>query len=260
MEGRLLSIFLFLWIPSTLWGVDSFYDPHFDYSRFPGRLTDKKDDNTVLKISGENPNIRFFKRGDRVMFQFDRPSISHLTCRGLVRGVEKHYFILYVRNIQKCLGRSSSRLRRGAHMNFHSPTLAQRVLEASRFRQILIEKKADFLRQLNQLNNELWSFHQRRLKIIANYEEEILKLEKERERELRVFNRERKDKADLKRDLIARLDQLKFDLEFYRVVKPEILKDRWGQDHDLALPVGRRPQPLKTKEAVPEKIGRRDRL
>ena len=248
----------FLWITPLLWGVDSFYDPHFDYSRFPGRLTDKKQDKTILKVSSENPNIRFFKRGDPVELQLDRPGSSHLRCHGLVRGVEKGYLIFYVRKIKNCLGKDFY-LRRGAHINFRSPILAQRVLEASRYRQILIEQNQDFLRQLNRLNNELWSFDQHRLKIIANYEEEILKLEKKRERELRVFNREQGEKMSLKRELLTRLDKLKLDMDFYRVSKQEILKDRWSLDQDFSLPVGNRPQPLKTREEIPHKV-QRDRF
>ena len=219
--------------------TDSFYDPNFDYSRFPGRATDKNKNNTLFKILSENDNVRFFKPGDKVTFQIHPPPFKN-GCEGFIRGVEKNYFILFVQNIKTCLG-SDYYFRRGTQMNFHSKTLAQRILEASRFRLTLIARKEDFLGQLNHVNNFLWSFDQIRLKSASKYDLEMLELQKEKEEEQDLLISKKQDQMRLQKELTAQLKKLDRDLDYYRVSRPELLGDRWNEDHDLALPVGPRP-------------------
>ena len=50
----------------------------------------------------------------------------------------------------------------------------------------------------------------------------------------------------LQKELIYRLDKLEQDIETYRIEKVELLRDRWALDHDLGLPVGKRPQNIKS--------------
>ena len=219
--------------------TDSFYDPNFDYSWFPGRVTDKNKNSTLFKILSENDNVRFFKPGDKVTFRI-RTRLLKDSCKGFIRGVEKNYFILFVPNIKACLG-SDYYFRRGTQMDFHSKTLAQRILEASRFRLTLIARKEDFLVQLNNINNSLWSFNQSRLQLASKYDLEMLELQKEKEEELNLLVSKKQDQMRLQKELKVQLKKLERDLDYYRVSRPELLGDRWNKDHDLSLPVGPRP-------------------
>lgn len=233
-------------------GTDSFYDPGFNYSQFPGRVTDRNKDNNLFKIFSESDNVRFFKPGDKVtMWIGKRRKDQKASCEGFIRGTEKNYFIIFVPNIKTCWGHHHY-FRRGTQMIFHSDTLAQRVLEASRFRLTLIARREDFLRQLNQVNNFLWSFDQIRLKSAAKYDREMLELEKEKDRELDLLILKKQDEIRLQKELTVQLDKLDRDLEHYRVSRPELLRDRWNEDHDLALPVGPRP-PLFKKRTLEER-------
>ena len=225
-------------------GTDSFYDPAMDYSRFRGRATDRNRQNNIFKIVSENKNIKLFKPGDPVTFQINNLLAPNSHCQGLVRGVEQRHFVLFIPNLANCLGQDGS-LRRGTQMSFHSKILAQRVVEASQFRATLIERRKDFLHQLNDINNFFWSFEQSKIQTIAKYDMQILALEKNKEYALDELRAKQKDQQRLQRELIARLDQLDLKLKHYRISPLELLRDRWSQDHDLGKPVGPRPMPLK---------------
>ena len=92
-------------------GLDSFYDPKIDYSKFSGRVTDKDDSGTIIKIQSESKNIKFFKASDQLKFwvakkRDDRP------CSANVRSVEDSYLILFVKNLYPCWGEAYN-FRRG---------------------------------------------------------------------------------------------------------------------------------------------------
>ena len=55
---------------------DSFYDPKHDYSTFTGRVTDRDDTASIVKISSENRNIKFFRSGDMVRFRLASKNLS----------------------------------------------------------------------------------------------------------------------------------------------------------------------------------------
>ena len=40
--------------------TDSFYDKTFDYSKFSGRVTDRDATASIVKVSSETKNVRFF--------------------------------------------------------------------------------------------------------------------------------------------------------------------------------------------------------
>ena len=228
-------------------GADSFYDPGFDYSRFLGRVSDRNKGSTLFKIATENENIRFLKPGDQVSASIrgNTPLVGP-TCHGLVRGVEKNYLILFIADIGSCHD-IGDYFRRGTQMEFQSKVLAQRVLEASRFRLSLIARKRDFLKQLSEVNTYLWSFDQIKVKTVSKYDLEILALERDKERELDNLIVEKNQKIRLQEELASQLDKIDGDLVHYRVSRPELLHDRWNKDHDLSHPVGPRPLPIKEK-------------
>ena len=236
----------FVLLPVTQ-GADSFYNPDFDYSRFPGRVTDKNEGETLVKIATENNNIRFFKNGDPITMVWPREREGDdFRCDAVIRAIEEGYMVLFVSRIRSCLPNPKSYFRRGTQMKFHSPILAQRVLEVSRFRQVLIEKRRGFLEQLNEINSDIWSFKEKKLRVVGEYEREKIELDRKKQKELRDLDEENREKIHLQNELIGRLKTIEQDMDFYQVSEPDILADRWSLDHDLALPMG--PRPPKRRE------------
>lgn len=224
---------------------DSYYDPKFNYSEFTGRVTDRDKTASIIKVSSESQNIKFFRSGDEVRFRLAGHSTNR--CTGYIRSVEKNYFVLYVKDITRCWGEASY-LRRGAMLVFDSEQLAARVLDASNFRIILLKRRRDYLKQLNDVNHFVWSFDQERIKMASEFDEKITALRQARQKALDMLNVKKEDSINLQRELSYRLDKLDKSLDYYRIDKDEPKVDRWHLDHDLGKPVSKRPVGLKYRE------------
>jgi hypothetical protein len=218
---------------------DSFYDPSFDYSRFTGRVTDRDDTNSIVKITSENKNIKFLRSGD--LLRFKLAARDSRLCRGYVRSVEKKYVVIYVQDITLCWG-VGEYFRRGSMLTFRSDTLAARVRDASTYRIVLLKRRRDFFKQLNDVNHFVWSYEQERVKLAAEYDERITALRQAKQKAMDMLASKKKDSINLQRELAYRLDKLDKDLEFYRIDKDEPKIDRWHLDHDLGKPVHHRPK------------------
>ncbi len=219
--------------------ADSFLDSDRNYKTFTGRVTDRDLNTNILKVSSENKNIKFFRAGDLVRFKVVK--VGKGLCEGYVRSVEDGYFVIYLKDIYPCFG-SKKYFRRGSLLAFNSERLGQRVKDASFYRIVLLKRKKDFFNQLNQVNHFLWSFNQQKVLTAADYDKKILLLKKKKENALELLLHKKQDQIRLQKELAFRLDSVENDLKFYRIDNNEPLVDRWHLDHDLGLPVGRRPQ------------------
>ncbi len=220
--------------------VDAFYDKNINYALFPGRVTDKGDTESIIKISTENKNAKFFKAGDTVMFKVARLTKKEY-CTGYIRDVEPGYFILFVKDFEPCWG-DEEYFRRGTQLSFNADILAKRVKDASVYRMVLLKRKRDFMRQMNQINHFVWSYNQEQVNLVSKFDKRIAEIELEKEKALEFLLVKKRDSLHLQKELNYRLDILDRDIEYYRVEKVELLQDRWNMDHYLGLPVGQRPQ------------------
>lgn len=217
-------------------------NPEIDYERFSGRVTDKDDSSRILKVKVENNNAKFFRAGDQVLFKVNRLD-NRKYCKAFVRNVEDFHFTIYVESFEPCYSTSKYFLR-GTVLNFYSKTLGVRVFEATKYREQLIVRKEDFLKQLNDINHFLWTFDQQKVKTAANYDEEINRLMREKRKALDDMIALKQERLNLQNELMQRLTELDESLKFYRVERQELITDRWNLDHDLGLPVGQRPQKI----------------
>ena len=222
--------------------LDSFYDANTDYSRFTGRTTDRDKSGHILKITSDNGNIKFLQTGDVVKFSLSKSKDKQ--CKGYVRGTEKKYFILYVRDLNPCWEKEDY-FRRGTILLFSSAILASRIRDASTHRTLLIKKRRDYLRQLNETNNFLWSYDQKRVAAAVEYDKKILELRHFKQKEIGKVLTRKKDSIKLRGELVKQLDKIDKDIDFYRIEVYETEFDRWNMDIDLGLPVSRRPPKLK---------------
>ncbi|MCY4523667.1 MAG: hypothetical protein OXB84_02890 [Halobacteriovoraceae bacterium] len=222
--------------------LDSFYDAKTDYSKFIGRTTDRDRSGRILKMTSENRNIKFFKTGD--MVKFGLPKTWDEQCTGYVRGVEEKHFILYVVDYHPCW-KKDEYFRRGTILVFYSPVLATRVRDASIYRQLLISKRRGFLRQLDEANDFIWSYNQKRILTAAEFDKKILKLRKAKQKSMGKLLLQKEDSVKLREELIKRVDKTDKDIDFYRIDLYEKKLDRWNLDHGLGLPVSKRPPGLK---------------
>lgn len=218
-------------------------DPNVDYERFTGRVSDKDDSSRIFKVHVENNNTKFFRAGDEVLFTVNLNEKSD-PCKGFVRTVEDFYFTIYVESLTSCYTKEDY-FRRGTVLNFYSKKLSSRVFEASKYREQLILRKEDFLKQLNDINHFLWTFDQQKVKTAADYDERINQMQREKRKALDDMINLKQERLVLQNELMKKLNELDESLLFYRVERQELMTDRWQLDHDAGLPVGQRPQNLK---------------
>jgi hypothetical protein len=165
-------------------------------------------------------------------------------CKGFVRAIEAHHFTIFVESFAPCFS-TTEYLRRGTVLNFYSTILAQRIFEASRYRDQLIVRKEDFLRQLNDINHFLWTFDQQKVKTATRFDEEISRLQREKRKALDDMIAMKQEKLILQNELMRKLNEFDDSLKYYRVDRQDPITDRWNLDHDQGLPFGRRPQAMK---------------
>ena len=219
-------------------------DPNVDYENFIGRVTDKDKTGRILKIQVENNNTKFFRAADEVYFRINSMP-SEMACKATIRSVEDFYFIIYVSDLTKCWPENRY-FPRGMQLNFESKTLAQRVFTASKYREVLIQRKEGHLKQLNKINNFLWTYDQQKMKTAAEFDEKINELQQKKQLAIDNLLQEKQESLLLQVELVKKLDALDESLKHYKVERQEPITDRWNLDHDLSLPVGQRPQALKS--------------
>jgi hypothetical protein len=218
-------------------------DPNVDYERFSGRVSDKDDTSRIFKVKVENNNTKFFRAGDKVEFKVNLQE-NREYCQGFVRNVEDFHFTIYVESLAPCYS-SDEYFRRGTVLNFYSKQLALRVFEASKYREQLVLRKEDFLKQLNGINHFIWTFDQQKVKTAADYDQKINDLQREKRKALDDLITLKQERLVLQNELMSKLNELDESLLFYRVERQELMTDRWNLDHDAGLPFGQRPQDMK---------------
>lgn len=217
-------------------------NPELDYEHFSGRVSDKDDSGRIFKVQVENNNTKFFRAGDLVYFRVNLMDDREY-CKAFVRNVEDFHFSMYVESLEPCYSTKKYFLR-GTVLNFYSKTLAIRTFEATKYREQLVVRKEDFLKQLNDINHFLWTFDQQKVKTAASYDEEINRLQREKRKALDDMISLKQERLNLQNELMLKLTELDESLKYYRVERQEKLTDRWNSDHDEGLPFGQRPQPI----------------
>ena len=224
---------------------NTFIDPNIDYSKFMGRVSDKDDAGQILKIQVENNNSKFLKAGDLVYFKVNGKNRDGF-CKASVRTAEDFYFSVFVQDFEPCWD-TKRYFPRGVQLNFKAGKMAQRVFEASKYRELLILRKEGFLKQLNSINHFLWSYAQQKLKTASEYDEKINRIIREKQLALDNLIHKKQENILLQSELVKKLDSLDDSLDHYRIERQEPITDRWYMDHDSGLPVMRRPTKIKRK-------------
>lgn len=229
---------------------DSFYDTKFDYSKFSGRVTDRDATTSIVKISSENKNVKFFRAGDLVEFKIQNSKDTDF-CQGFVRSIEENYFVMFVKDLFPCFPKEEF-FRRGTALIMQSEKLAMRVREASVYRASLLNKKKDFMGQLNGINSDVWNFEEKKIQVAAEFDQKIAEIERQKTKALDQLLAEKNDQIKLQRELAYRLDSIDKELNFYRIEKEELLFDRWHLDHDLGYPLYEKPEEVRPRRASGE--------
>jgi len=254
-----IKFFFFLSLPTFVWSTalapnlsrvgvlgpenNNRMIPEENYEKFSGRVVDRDEASRIFKIKVENNNTKFFRSGDIVFFKINLKEDEE-SCKGFVKTVEDFYFTILVDRLETCFDKFKY-FRRGTVLNIESKDLSRRIFEASQYRDQLILRKQDFLKQLNDINHFIWTFDQQKVKTTAGFDQQINQIQREKRRALDELINLKHERLVLQNELMKKLNELDESLQFYRVERQEKMVDRWELDHDLGLPVGQRPQEIK---------------
>lgn len=229
----------------ALKNVDPFYDFNARYDLFEGRVSDRDTTNSIFKISSQNANIKYFKVGDPLQFQIARGGKNGF-CEANVRDVENEFVVIYVKNLGPCWSEQEY-LRRGTILSFRSDTLARRVEESSLYRMVLLKRREDYFKQMNEINHFIWSYDQQKILLASEFDKKIVELQKQKQKAIDELLNKKKYNVHLQKELAYRLDLLDKDIDFYRI-SPTDGDNLWRRDQNLGKSVGTRPQPIKESD------------
>jgi hypothetical protein len=222
---------------------NSYIDPRVNYEKFMGRVSDRDKSGRILKVNVENNNTKFFKAGDTVTFWVNRHKTSN-PCMASVRNTEDFYFVIYVQDFDSCWP-SGKYFPRGMQLNFNSKKLANRIFEASKFREILLLRKDGFLNQLNNINHYLWTYDQEKIKTAASFDEQINAIKRKKQVAIDNLLQTKQEKLLIQAELQKKLNGLDESISHYKVERQEYLLDRWNMDHDAGIGFPQRPMKMK---------------
>lgn len=245
------AILLFLLAATPVFGVvdKKAFDPFFDfnarYDFFDGRVSDRDNNNSIFKISSQNANIKYFKVGDPLRFKIARGAKNEF-CEANIRDVEIGYIVIYVKNLGPCWSEQEY-LRRGTILSFTSDTLAKRVEESSLYRMVLLQRREDYFKQMNEINHFIWSYDQQKILLASEFDKKIVELQKQKQKAIDELLNKKKYNVHLQKELAYRLDLLDKDIDFYRITPTEG-DNLWQRDQNLGKSVGTRPQEIKESD------------
>jgi hypothetical protein len=222
--------------------MDPFYDFNARYDFFEGRVSDRDTTSSIFKISSTNANIKYFKVGDPLRFQVSRAGKGDY-CEANVRDVEHGFIVIYVKNLGPCWP-DQEYMRRGTILHFNSDTLARRVEESSLYRMVLLKRREDFFKQMNEINHFIWSYDQQKILLASEFDKKIVELQQQKQKAIDELLNKKKYNIHLQKELAYRLDVLDKDIEFYRITPTEG-DNLWQRDQHLGKSVGTRPQAIK---------------
>ncbi len=222
-----------------------FLDPGVDYQKLVARVTDRDKSGHTFKLKSENKNSKFLRSGDRLAFTIGDKGKRF--CYGTVKDVEDQHFILHVSDLDLCYD-SHLYFKRGTTLYFKSKVLEERVSSAAKFRRELILKRSDFLKQLSQINHYLWTYDQKKMQLAAEYDAQIVELQRQKRKALDDLVTRKKDNMQLQVRLKREMDEIDNSLEFYQIDRQEIFSDRWYSEVSDNPSLGPMPQQLKADE------------
>lgn len=215
------SLFIFF-LSYTLYASNSGFDQTKDYSRFSGRVSDRNQSHTHLKISSESKNMKFFRTGDQIYFRLSNRDTEY--CSGYVRNVEEGYIVITHNSLKPCLGKQNFILR-GTSLLLFSERLNERVRDADLYHRVLSRKKKNFRNQYNEVNHFIYSFHQQRLKLASEFDRKIHNLKEKKDIALQRIIDKKRESAILQKELNRKILELEKNLQFYTIDSQSLLKN-----------------------------------
>lgn len=196
---------------------------------FPARVSKINETARLVRLKIEFENSKFITKNNRI--ELWNPSVSEKKCLGYVEGTSPDYMLVRLPEFNKCERNVSFTV--GSYLNLYSPDLEDNLIVAKELVRILHRKRTALEARLSRHKKSVDSYIEKVDVVNQRYEVLKQKLELEWQKELAALE-EDKTKSYLNyKQTQARINELEFKMQQYRVRDQNMIEDRWSLDPKL---------------------------
>lgn len=196
---------------------------------FPGRVSKMNRVAKLVRIKVEFENSKFITRNNKL--EIWNPSIPDKKCVGFIEGKSNDYMLVRVPKYDLCL--RTVYFTTGSYIHMYSPDLEENLITAKEVLKILLRKRTALDARLTRYRKEVDSYLEKLDVVNKRYEVLRQKLEIEWQRELSNLEEDKTKSYKNYKETQARLHDVDFKLQQYRVRDENMIEDRWSLDPKL---------------------------
>lgn len=219
---------LLLLLFSTHLGAKEYFNDD-DSVVFPGRISKVNQLAKLIRLKIDFENAKFLSKNHRL--EFWNPNYPEKKCLSYVEGRTNEYLLIRVQKYEKC--KRLIYFTVGSYLHMYSPDLANNLETAKELMTILNKKRTALSARLERYKKNMDGFIE---KIdVTNKRYEILrqKLELEWQKEILNLEEDKSKSYALYQKTQAKLHELDYKSQQYRVRDQNMVEDRWSLDPKL---------------------------
>lgn len=196
---------------------------------FSGRISKMNSIAKLVRIRITFENSKFITKNNKL--EMWNPSFPDKKCIGYIEGKSNDYFLVRVPKYSECLRTVYYTV--GSYIHMYSPDLERNLITAKALVKILHRKRTALDARLSRYKQEVDSYLEKLDVVNKRYEVLRQKLEIEWQKELSNLEEDKTKSYKNYKETEARLHDIDFKLQQYRVRDQNMIEDRWSLDPKL---------------------------
>ncbi len=229
-----MKVFFLIFIFSSCIFVEAFavdYPSNGRVSVFSARISKLNPTAKLLRLKINFENAKFLAKNDRI--EFWNPSYPEKKCLGYLEGRSSRYLLMKLPKYSKC--KLNVYFTTGSYLHLYSPNLDTNLDTAKELVEILHKKKLAIGARKKRYEKNISGFIEKIDVTNKRYELLRQKLEIEWQKELSLLEEDRVKSVTLFKNSEAKLHDIDFKLQQYRVRDQNLIEDRWSLDSKLYM-------------------------
>lgn len=196
---------------------------------FPGRISRMNKIARLVRIKVNFENSKFITKNNKI--EIWNESFPNKRCTGYVEGKSNDYLLVRIPNYNGCI--RSVYFTVGSYIHMYSPNLEDNLVTAKELVSILHRKRTALDARLSRYQKEVDQYLEKLDVLNKRYEVLRQKLEIEWQQELTNLEEDKTKSYKNYKETQARLNDVDFKLQQYRVRDQNMIEDRWSLDPKL---------------------------
>ena len=196
---------------------------------FPGRVSKVNQVAKLVRIRVKFENAKFITRNNKLFLWNE--SFPNKKCTGHIEGKSNDYLLVRLPDFGRCM--RSVYFTVGSYLHMYSPDLENNLVTAHELVSVLNRKRTALDARLLRYKKEVDQYLEKLDVLNKRYEILRQKLEIEWQQELTFLEEDKTKSYKNYMDTEARLNDVDFKLQQYRVRDQNMTEDRWSLDPKL---------------------------